>query len=80
MNDEQDVQHNGSCMSVCLCGHSNLVIYYLISSEFHIWTTFIKLLFKSGYGFYLMNENQDGRKNSYPLFTTGHYAALFVGV
>ena len=40
----------------------------------------IKLLFISEYGFCLMNDNQDGRQNGYPLFTAGHYAGPFVGV
>ena len=51
------------------------VIYHLISSKFHIWTSFIKLLFISKYGFCPMNDNQDCRQNGYPLFTAGHYAA-----
>ena len=42
-NDNQDGQQNGHCLSVCSCGHSTLVIYYLIASKFHIWITFIKL-------------------------------------
>ena len=37
-------------LSVCSCGHSTLVSYYLIASKFHIWITFIKLLPKSEYG------------------------------
>ena len=38
-------------------------------SPFHIWTTLIKLLFMSEYGFCPMNDNQDGRQNGYPIFT-----------
>ena len=33
-NDNQDGLQNGCCQSVCLCGQSNLVIYYLISFHF----------------------------------------------
>ena len=58
----------------------NLVIYYPISSKFHIWTTFIKLLFMSEYAFCQMNDNQDCRQNEYPLFTARHYGGSFVGV
>ena len=48
---------------------SNLVICHPISYEFHIWTTFIKLLFMSEYGFCPMNSNQDCRQTAgYPLF------------
>ena len=44
MNDNQDGRQNGCHLSVCFCPHSNLVIYYLISSKFHdTWITFIKL-------------------------------------
>ena len=80
INDNQDGHQNGHCLSVCTCGYSNLVIYQPISSKFHIWTTFFKLLFMSEYGFYPMNNNQDGGQNSYPLFTAGHYVGPFVGV
>ena len=80
MNDNQDCHKYGHCLSVCMCGHSNLVIYQSISSKFHIWTTFTKLLFMSEYGFWPTNDNQDGGQNRYPLFTAGHYAGPFIGV
>ena len=50
-----------------------------ITQFLHIWTTFIKLLFMSEYGFYLMNDSQDVRQKGYP-FAAGHKAGLFVGV
>ena len=37
MNDNQDDRQNGHRLSVCTCGHSTLVIYYPITSKFHIW-------------------------------------------
>ena len=56
LSNNQDGCQNGCHLSVCTCGHSNLVIYHLISFKFHIWTTFIKLLFMSEYGFCPMND------------------------
>ena len=47
--------------------------YHPVSSKFHIWTTFIKLLVMSKYGFCPMNYYQVCRQNRYPLFTAGHY-------
>ena len=44
----------------------NLVIYHPLSSKFHIWTTFIKLLFMSKYGVCQMNDYQDCHHNRYP--------------
>ena len=67
LSDKQDGHH----LSVCTCGHSTLIIYNLISSKFHVWTT-IKLLFMSEYEFCLMNDNHDCRQNGYPFFTAGH--------
>ena len=71
LSDNQDDRQNGRHLSVSPCGHSNLVIYHLVSSKFHIWTTFIKLLFMSEYGFCPMNYNQDCRQNGYPLTLQG---------
>ena len=56
LSDNQDGRQNDRQLSVCTCGHSNLVIYHPFSSKFHIWTTFIKLLFMSEYGFCPMND------------------------
>ena len=42
-NDNQDGQQNGRRLSICFCGQSTLIIYYPITSKFHIWITFIKL-------------------------------------
>ena len=44
-------------------GHSRVVIYYPILSKFHLWTTFINLLFKPEYGICLTSNNQDGHQN-----------------
>ena len=71
MDDNQDGCKNGRCLSVCMCGHSNLVIYHPIPSKFHIMTTFIKLLFMSEYGFCLINDNQDGRQTDIPFSLQG---------
>ena len=50
--------------SIDCCGLSNLVIFNLISSKFHIWFASIKPWFKFEYEFCLTNDNQDGRQNS----------------
>ena len=50
-------------LSIRCCGHSNLVIFILISSKFHIRIASIKLCFKIEYGFFPMNDYQDGRQN-----------------
>ena len=65
-------------ISVGCHGHSNLVIFYRISSKFHVWIASIKLLFKfeykfsqnkmadkmaATYKFIMKNDYQDGRQN-----------------
>ena len=50
-------------ISVCCCGLSYLVIFYSISSKFHVWIAFNKLLFKFEYKLSPTNDNQDGRQN-----------------
>ena len=50
-------------ISVHCGGQSNLVIFYRISSKFHVWIASIKLLFKFEYKFSQTNDNQDGRQN-----------------
>ena len=69
LSDNQDGRQSGRHLSVYTCGHSNLVIYHPISSKFYIWTTFIKLLFMSEYGFCPMNDYQDICQNGYPPFS-----------
>ena len=54
------------------------LFYYPISSKFSIWFTFIKLLPMFKYGCCLVNNNQDGPRIGYPLFTAGHYVGSFV--
>ena len=44
-------------------GHSNSVIFNLISSKFHIWIASINLSFKIEYGFCPTSDNRDGRQN-----------------
>ena len=58
LSNNQDGRQNGRHLSVHTCGHSNLVIYHQISSKTHIWTSFIKLLFMSEYGYCPMNDYQ----------------------
>ena len=48
--------------SVRCCGHSNLVIFLRISSNFHIWIASITLWFKIEYEFCLTKDSQDGRQ------------------
>ena len=36
LSDNQDSHQNGHHLSVYSCGHSNIVIYHIISSKFHI--------------------------------------------
>ena len=52
-------------LSVCLSvhGHSNSVIFYRISSKFHIWIASTNLSFKFEYWFCRTSDNQDGRQN-----------------
>ena len=50
LSDNQDGHHNGRPLSGCTCGHTNFVIYHLISSKFHIYGL---LLLSSNYCSYL---------------------------
>ena len=65
-NDNQDGQQNGRRLSICFFGQSTLIIYYLITSKFYTWITFIKLS--------VCADNQDGRQNGRHLsvYTCGH--------
>ena len=45
---------------ICCCGHSNLVIFLRISSDFHIWIAFITLWFKLEYEFCPNINGKDG--------------------
>ena len=47
----------------CMLSWSPLVIFYRISSKFHVWIASIKILFKFKYKFNQTNDNQDGRQN-----------------
>ena len=42
-NANQYGRQNGHHLSICFYGQSTLIIYYPITSKFHIWITFIKL-------------------------------------
>ena len=66
LSNNQDGCQNGRRLSVYTCGHSNLVIYHPISSKFHIWTSFIKLLFMCDYGYCPMNDYQYFRHGDIP--------------
>ena len=55
-NDSQDGRQNGCRQSVCTHVHPTLVIYYLITSEFHVWVTFIKLSPKFKYGLFQLTK------------------------
>ena len=46
--------------SVHCCGHCNLEIFILISSNLHIWIASIKLWFKFEFEFCPTNDSQDG--------------------
>ena len=80
MNENQDGCKNGCHLSVCTCGHSNLVIYHLISSQFHILIIFFNLLPMLENEFCPIHDNQEGYPNGYSLFVAVHYAVPFVGV
>ena len=60
--------------SFSCCGHSNLVIFIPISSNFHIWVAYIKLWFKFKYDFCPTKDNHDGGQNArhLPVCTHGH--------
>ena len=45
---------------ICCCGHSNLVIFLRISSDFHIWIASITLWFKFEYEFCPNINGKDG--------------------
>ena len=51
-------------MNIHCRGHSNSVIFNLISSKFRIWIASINLSFKFEYGFCQTSHNQGGRQNS----------------
>ena len=53
------------CTSVRLSvrGHSNSVIFNLISFKFHIWIASTNLSIKFEYAFCSTSDNQDGRQN-----------------
>ena len=63
MINDKACHQNCHHLLVYSCGHSNLVIYHLISSEFDIWTTFIKLSPMLQHGFCQTNNNHDGHQN-----------------
>ena len=54
----------------CPLSWSILVIFYLISSKFHVGNASIKLMFKFECGFCLSSENQDGQQNGCSLSMT----------
>ena len=62
MKDNQFGRQNVCCLQVWFYGHSNLVIYHLISSKFHIRITFIKLFPKINCQFALVDTLTDKSK------------------
>ena len=78
LSDNQDGHQNVRHLSVCTYGHSYLTFITRFLQKFHIWTTFIKLLVMSAYGFCPMNKNQVCRQNRHPFFLPGIMS--FVGV
>ena len=61
-NDNQDGRQNGRRLSICFCGQSTLIIFYPITSKFHISIFFYQTLG--------LSDNQDGRHLS--IYTCGH--------
>ena len=53
-----------ACLSFRPLSWSLLVIFYRISTKFHIWIASIKLLFKFEYVFCPTKDNQNGRRLS----------------
>ena len=77
LSENQDGHQNGRHLSFCTTGHSTCnLVYYPISSKFHILTTFIKLLFMSDFGFCPMNDNQNCRQMDIPFSLQGIMRAL----
>ena len=75
--DHQDGRQNGTAYqfaSVRCYDHSNLVIFILISSNFHIWIASTKLWFKFEYEFCLTIDSQDDWQNGcrLPVCSRGH--------
>ena len=60
MNHNQDAR---PLLSVCTCGHANLLIYHPGASKFHIWITFFKHSPKFEW---VLSDNQDGLPNWLP--------------
>ena len=60
MADKMDAAYQ--FVSLHCCDHSNLVIFILISSNFHLWIAYIKLCFKFEFEFCPTNDSQDGRQ------------------
>ena len=55
-NDKLDGRQNGHHFSVFICGHSTVVIYYLIAVKFHIRITLINFLPEFQYGLCLITR------------------------
>ena len=60
LSDNQDGRH----LSVCTCGHSNLIIYHPISSKFYMLVTLIKLFRSSSIMGFVQDDRQNGRRLS----------------
>ena len=71
LSHNRDGRQNGRHLSVCTCGHFNVVNYHPISSKFHLWITLIKLLPKFEHGFCPMNNNHNFSQNGRHLWLVG---------
>ena len=56
--DSRQMITHGQVLSVCTCGHSDLVIYQPIFSKLHAYITFIKGSPKFEYKFCLIYDNK----------------------
>ena len=67
-NDNQDGRQNGHRLSICFCCQSTLIIYYPITSKFHIKLLVCPITKMA------TKNNQNGRQNGRHLsvYTCGH--------
>ena len=70
VKDNQDGSQNGCLLSICICGHTNFVIYHPISSKFHKWITLIKLLARFENGFCPVKINKTIKMATASLFAS----------
>ena len=66
MNNDLDFRQNGHRLCVRFRGHSNSVIFNLVSFKLNIWIASIKLVLKFQYGFCPTNNYRDGQQKWLP--------------